>query len=146
MKNSMRSSGFTLIELMIVVAIIGILAAIAIPNFSRFQAKAKQSEAKTNLKAIFTAKKAGLAEKDTYECGFCGWAPEAGHRYTYAVTTTLGFIGSKDVNGWCGSTAYETATTFQAHADADIDNDPGCDVWQINELNVLSNPSDDVVN
>ena len=46
--------GFTLIELMIVVAIIGILAAIAIPNFLKFQAKSKMSEAKTNLGAIYT--------------------------------------------------------------------------------------------
>ena len=48
--------GFTLIELMIVVAIIGILAAIAIPNFLQFQAKSKQSEAKSNLGAIFTGR------------------------------------------------------------------------------------------
>src|SRR6266481_5592785 len=58
--------GFTLIELMIVVAIIGILAAIAIPNFIKFQARAKQSEAKANLKAIFTAQKAFFQNQDRY--------------------------------------------------------------------------------
>ena len=47
---------------MIVVAIIGILAAIAIPNFLRFQAKSKQSEAKTNLGGIFTAETAYFAK------------------------------------------------------------------------------------
>ena len=54
--------GFTLIELMIVVAIVGILAAIAIPNFLRFQAKSRQAEAKANLGAIYTALEAFRGE------------------------------------------------------------------------------------
>ena len=58
--------GFTLIELMIVVAIIGILAAIAIPNFLTYQMKSRQSEAKTNLQAIKTSEVAFQAERGCY--------------------------------------------------------------------------------
>jgi len=58
--------GFTLIELMIVVAIIGILAAIAIPNFLQFQLRSKTGEAKTNLAAIRTAEEGYFAEFGSY--------------------------------------------------------------------------------
>ena len=65
-KLHVRKGGFTLIELMIVVAIIGILAAIAIPNFLRFQLKAKSSEGKTNLAAIRTAEQSYYSEFGVY--------------------------------------------------------------------------------
>jgi len=61
-----RKTGFALIELMIVVAIIGILAAVAIPNFILFQMRSKTSEAKTNLAAIRTAQEGFFAEFGSY--------------------------------------------------------------------------------
>lgn len=63
---------FTLIELMIVVAIIGILAAIAVPHFAKFQCRAKQSEAKTILKAIYVSQQAYRGEFDRYADGAAG--------------------------------------------------------------------------
>ena len=65
-KRLKGQKGFTLIELMIVVAIIGILAAIAIPNFLQYQMKSRQSEAKTNLQAIKTSEVAFQAERGCY--------------------------------------------------------------------------------
>lgn len=76
-------SGFSLIELMIVVAIIGILATIAVPNFQRFQGKARQSEAKGALAGIYSAQKAFQAEWQFYtgDLRDIGYRPEGMMNY-----------------------------------------------------------------
>jgi prepilin-type N-terminal cleavage/methylation domain-containing protein len=74
--------GFTLIELMIVVAIIGILAAIAIPNFQRFQARARQAEVSANLKSLFTGLRT-QQRRPANPIRSSGFSPERGNRYSY---------------------------------------------------------------
>jgi type IV pilus assembly protein PilA len=127
-KRLKGQKGFTLIELMIVVAIIGILAAIAIPNFLQYQMKSRQSEAKTNLQAIKTSEVAFQSERGCYvgiavEVGqpaaavglkivpwpwgigqlptapiATGWCTAAGVGGTSGVFTDIGFKATGNVN------------------------------------------------
>ena len=77
------SKGFSLVELMIVVAIIGILASIAVPTFNSFRAKSRQAEAKTLLSSLYTGQKAFFAEWSMYFGDFrdIGFTPEGQLRY-----------------------------------------------------------------
>ena len=126
----MNRKGFTLVELMIVVAIIGILAAIAIPNFVDMQYRAKRAEVPSNVDGIKTAELAYEASFDqfvqnsskhpnsspnkqqrpwTSDSSFdtLGWGPDGDVRGSYAVftrTTDFTIEGNCDVDG-DGSTA-----------------------------------------
>lgn len=83
-----RQDGFTLVELMVVVAIIGLLSAVAVPNFKKYQAKAKVSEAKLQLSAAYTAQQAFFSDYNMYaNClAYMGFdpSPERLSRY-YAI-------------------------------------------------------------
>jgi type IV pilus assembly protein PilA len=69
--------------------VVGILAAIAVPNFIKFQARAKQAEAKANLRAAYTAERAYFAEKNAYsaDVGELVFSPQSGNRYLYAFSS-----------------------------------------------------------
>ena len=142
-----KERGFTLIELMIVVAILGILAAIAIPNFMRFQAKSRQSEVKTNLGAIGTTAEAFRAENDTYIATWndLGWAPVGANiRYDYGynllLLDTAAGAHDPEVNA-----VAATATTFLAVGEGDIDSEAvGEDCWTYDQTRDLNNTDNDV--
>jgi type IV pilus assembly protein PilA len=68
---------------------LGVLAAIAVPNFLKFQARAKQAECKANLKTAFTAQQGYFAENEAYTESLAelNWMPERGNRYAYFFGT-----------------------------------------------------------
>jgi len=128
LRPTIRSAGFTLVELMISVAIVGILAAVAIPNYSRFVLRAKRSEAYVCLDGIRTSEYAYNSAFDTYvdaesnpglpllktakpwTPGIPGWdalnwGPTGAVRCTYMVNT------------------YDAAAWFRAEAYCDVDGD-----------------------
>src|SRR5947209_11423404 len=84
--KTVRSGGFTLVEIMIVVAIIGLLATIAIPNFVRARLKAQQSACINNLRQIDGAKQTWALENKAGQTA----VPNLGNIQPYLGRGTLG--------------------------------------------------------
>jgi len=104
MKMRLKRKGFTLIELIIVVIIIGILAAIAAPMMSSNVQRARRSEAVAALGAIRTAARC--------------YAAENSGTYPATLAQISGYIGAADLNGPNYSYANYNIVTGVAHSDA----------------------------
>ena len=142
------NNGFTLIELMNVVAIIAFLSIIAVPNFFKFLSKAKRSEAYMNLSSIYTAQKVHWAEHGKYTTqlagtGGVGWKPEgyrgggSGEKFYYTYGFGQGSEGSNYFTGKLETSNAHMGMThagksgFVAAAVGDIDGDGEPDILTI---------------
>ncbi len=132
----------------LVVAVVGVIAAIAIPSFVGFQTTSRQAEARTNLRAIYDAEAAYHAEHGRYAASFAAldWRPEGVTRYTF-------FLGDEAVPPPATEPAalppdvatYANRDGFQAAAVGNVDDDPTLDVWVIGDDGWLDNVVDDTL-
>jgi prepilin-type N-terminal cleavage/methylation domain-containing protein len=106
--------GFTLLEIMVAVAIIGVLAAIAVPSYRKYTYKAKQVEGKATLSSAYTGMKLYFSDyyRYTTRLDAIGYKPEGIQKYVVAFNNDLAGVTSSP--GWpgCNATANYTGGVF----------------------------------
>lgn len=133
-----ETDGFTLVEILIVIVIIGILAGLAVPKFMHAATKAKQTEAKQYLQQIYALERSYRIENDEY------WIPPEGALASKEAVDAFVELGFELMP----QARYEYSITgdqdrFEARAVARrLDDDPTVDEWMIDQtgkLQVISN-------
>ena len=138
-KKSLRQAGFSLIELLIVLVILGILAGIAIPRYMSSTTRAKQTEAKELLRQIYLLERSYFQSNDEY------WIPSEGIVADKDNPDAFIDLGVEIMP----SARYEYIITgdqdhFVATATAKrLDDDPAIDQWEIDETGLLRAVVDD---
>jgi prepilin-type N-terminal cleavage/methylation domain-containing protein len=122
-----KNNGFTLIEMLVTVAVMSAIVVIALPQYSRYVAKARRPDAQGQLMAIRQAQEIYKLQYGTYTTAtgaLSGWQNTVG-KYTFAIIAA-------------------DATTFSASATGNIDGDATNDVWTIDQDGALNNTTNDL--
>jgi type II secretion system protein G len=138
MSKSSTHQAFTLIELLIVVLIIAILAAIAIPNFMEFQTRAKVSRVKNDQRMVATAMEAYCVDEGTYVGSRFSWTPPSTYRGYNALTSPIAYMTtiptdpfgvSKVLSGEAYLACYELGSGKEGHH-CSYSSGAGTDIWR----------------